>query len=123
MSTLTDSNPTALDLLYKSVITQRRMTELCIKHKKEVGKELRCGCDCAESPPPQCHILHYRFRESATNCSIIQSVPERRPRGKAGYEEAARHLVLLTASAESVAASQPVRSCFQIKSLLVLQIC
>lgn len=52
MSTLTDSNPTALDLLYKSVITQRRMTELCIKHKKEVGKELRCGCDCAESPPP-----------------------------------------------------------------------
>lgn len=63
--------------------------------------------------PPWSHILHYRFQESAVNCSIIQSEPEKRPRGEARYEEAARHRVLLTSSVESAAKSQPVRCPFR----------
>lgn len=63
--------------------------------------------------PPWSHILHYCFQEPAVNSSIIQSEPEKRPRGEAGYEEVARHRVLLTTSAESAAESRPVRCRFR----------
>lgn len=63
--------------------------------------------------PPWSYILHYRFQESAVNCLIIQSEPEKRPRGEAGYEEAARDRVLLATSAESAAEGRPVRCRFR----------